>query len=72
MRRIAVLALVAAGLSACAPSDQAKERLVVYTAAEADQITAEDRRALYDFRISAQEQVLMTGRAAAVFDVAVP
>jgi len=38
MRRIAVLALVAAGLSACAPSDQAKERLVVYTAAEADQL----------------------------------
>jgi predicted hotdog family 3-hydroxylacyl-ACP dehydratase len=39
---------------------------------EADQIVAEDQRALYDFRISAQGQVLMTGRAAAVFDVAAP
>ena len=37
---------------------------------EAHQVTAEDQRALYDFRISAQEQTLMTGRAAAVFEVA--
>src|SRR6185436_12199013 len=29
---------------------------------EADQVMAEDQRALYDFRISAEGKVLMTGR----------
>jgi predicted hotdog family 3-hydroxylacyl-ACP dehydratase len=39
---------------------------------EVNQVAAEDQRALYDFRISAQGQVLMTGRAAAVFEVPAP
>ena len=39
---------------------------------EAEKIVAEGERALYDFRISAQGQVLMTGRAAAVFEVTTP
>ena len=40
MRRTAIfaLALVAAGLAACSPGGKAKEPLVVYTAAEADQL----------------------------------
>ena len=39
MRRAALLTLLlAAGLSACSPSGTPKERLVVYTAAEADQL----------------------------------
>ncbi|HEY0105345.1 MAG TPA: putative 2-aminoethylphosphonate ABC transporter substrate-binding protein [Rhizomicrobium sp.] len=38
MRRIAALALLAAGLVGCSPAEHAKERLVVYTAAEADQL----------------------------------
>ncbi len=37
MRRLGVLAL-AAGLCACSPQDPSKEKLVVYTAAEADQL----------------------------------
>jgi iron(III) transport system substrate-binding protein len=42
MRRIqcVLLMIVAAGLATCSPKDQAKERLVVYTAAEADQLPA--------------------------------
>ncbi|HUO94507.1 MAG TPA: putative 2-aminoethylphosphonate ABC transporter substrate-binding protein [Rhizomicrobium sp.] len=40
IRRLGLLALAAAGLAACSPKDQAREQLVVYTAAEADQLPA--------------------------------
>src|SRR5208282_3400981 len=42
MRLVQLLALpvLAVALAACSPNDQGKERLVVYTAAEADQLPA--------------------------------
>jgi len=40
MRQVAVLIVLALGLAACSPQDGGKERLVVYTAAEADQLPA--------------------------------
>jgi len=38
--RLLALLILAAGLAACSPKEQAKERLTVYTAAEADQLPA--------------------------------
>jgi iron(III) transport system substrate-binding protein len=38
--RLVAASVLLAGLAACAPKDQARERLVVYTAAEADQLPA--------------------------------
>ncbi len=40
MRRIIVLALLASILAGCSPAERPRERLIVYTAAEADQLPA--------------------------------
>lgn len=39
---------------------------------EAERIVAEESRALYDFRVTAREQLLLSGRAAAVFEPSAP
>jgi predicted hotdog family 3-hydroxylacyl-ACP dehydratase len=39
---------------------------------EAVKVIAEGRRALYDFRVSAQGRILMSGRAAVAFEAAPP